>query len=46
MFYVSVLTPVNDSANDVIMFRFIAKTVFFVGLNVRPVSESADVVIT
>ena len=29
MFYVSVLRPVNDSANDVIMFRCTAKTVFF-----------------
>ena len=29
MFYVSVLRPVNDSANDVKMFRCIAKIVLF-----------------
>ena len=28
MFYVSVLRPVNDSANDVIMFRCIAVLCF------------------
>ena len=47
MFYVSVLRPVNDSANDVTMFRCIAKTVLlFEGDNIRPVIESADDVIT
>ena len=42
MFYVSLLRPINDSANDAIMIRCIAKTVFFVGDNIRSVIESAE----
>ena len=44
MFYVSVLRPVNDSANYVIMLRCFVKT-GFVGDNIRRVIESADDVI-
>ena len=43
MYYVSVLRPVNNSANGDIMFRCIAKT-FFVADNIRSTIESYNIV--
>ena len=43
MFYVSVLRPVNDSANDVIMFRCIAVLCFCTNENEKKIASEMPV---